>query len=141
MLALSWKQPFASAMLYGKIETRTWETSYRGLVLICSSKVAYDQATVQRICGPDLFYKMCVAMNLTPNFHTIDFHGYAIALGTLIDCRQMVKEDEEKTFVRYRPDLYCHVYEDVKAIHPFPWRGTQGWKEVDAETKNKIILK
>jgi len=27
ILALSWKQPFATAMLYGKIETRVWNTT------------------------------------------------------------------------------------------------------------------
>ena len=40
--ALSWKQPYASLMLKGKIETRSWPTNYRGLVLICASKAPYS---------------------------------------------------------------------------------------------------
>jgi Fe-S cluster biosynthesis and repair protein YggX len=116
-------------MLYGKIETRVWSTPYRGKVLICTSKLAYDQETVKRICGEDLFFKMCVAMNKDSG--SLDLNGYAIAIGRLVDCRPMEKEDEEKAFVNYRPDLYSHIYEDVKAIKPFPWKGTQGWKTVD----------
>lgn len=33
--ALSWKEPYATLMLHGKVETRTWPTDYRGLVLNC----------------------------------------------------------------------------------------------------------
>lgn len=39
--ALSTKQPYASLMLHGKVETRTWDSKYLGWVLICASKQAY----------------------------------------------------------------------------------------------------
>src|SRR5690606_24193687 len=109
ILALSWKQPFGTAMLYGKIETRTWYTDYRGLVLICTSKQPYNEEIVKLISGEDLFVKMCIAMSKDTG--TLDLNGYAIAIGRLKHCRDMSPEDEEKAFVKYRPDLYSHIYE------------------------------
>jgi hypothetical protein len=50
----------------------------------------------------------------------------------------MTPDDEDKCFVRYHPDLFCHVYEGVEAIEPIPWKGTQGWKEVSEEFKQLI---
>lgn len=138
MLALSWKQPFGMAMLHGKIETRSWNTNYRGPVLICTSKKAYDLATVKRISGEKLFIDMCLKMD--NDTATIDLNGYAIAIGNLVDCRPMTPEDEAETFVKYSEGLYCHVYADVKPIRPFLWKGTRGWKTVDPETVKQIQL-
>lgn len=136
MLALSWKQPFGTAMLHGKIETRSWNTNYRGPVLICTSKRRYEWEAVKRISGEDLLDQMIGSMNSLTG--TADMNGYAIAVGNLIDCRPMVKEDEAKTFVQFREGLYCHVYADVRPIKPFPWKGSQGWKTVDPEIVKNI---
>lgn len=51
--ALSWKEPFASLMLLGKIETRVWDTKYRGLVLICASKQIYTADEIRHISGDE----------------------------------------------------------------------------------------
>jgi len=133
--ALWWKQPFGSLMLHDKIETRTWYTSYRGLVLICTSKASYSQQTVESISGPVQFKRL---INELKNDETLDFEGYAIAVGRLVDCRPMVKADEDKTFVAYNPDLYCHIYEDVTPIKPFEIKGCQGWKKLEADIWDKI---
>jgi hypothetical protein len=69
-----------------------------------------------------------------------NYEGKAIAIGRLTDCRPMKLEDEDKCFVQYCPDLFCHIYENVQAIKPFPWKGSQGWKEVSIEIKNQIII-
>lgn len=135
MRALSWKQPFAAAMLIGKIETRTWPTSYRGQVLICSSQKAYSVDMVVAISGWIKTNNLCNLMASQPTnvfdiTKTVDLNGYAIAVGNLVDCRPMTPEDEATTFVKYHPDLWCHVYEDVKPIIPFKWIGSQGWREV-----------
>lgn len=52
--ALWWREPYASLMLQGKVETRTWNTNYRGLVLICASIKPYDDADILRI----VFYRL-----------------------------------------------------------------------------------
>lgn len=136
LLALSWKQPFATAMLYGKIETRTWNTNVRGWVLICTSLKAYSEDIEHKLCGTDLYYKMLRAMNKDSG--TLDLNGYGIAIGRLVDSRKMKPEDADKCFVKWREDLYCHVYEDVRQIKPIIWKGTQGWKEVTEDIKRTI---
>jgi len=120
--ALSWKEPFASLMLHGKIEPRTWKTNYRGLVLICTSQKPYSYREVERIAGK-IQNERILEISASINF----IYGYAIATGRLIDCRPMQPEDENKCFVKYNPELYCHVYENVKAIRPFAWKGKRGW--------------
>jgi len=64
--------------------------------------------------------------------------GNAIAIGRLVNCRPMNPEDEDKCFVQYHPDLYCHIYENVKAIKPFPWKGMQGWTILTSEQIRQI---
>lgn len=137
LMALSWKQPYAELMLHGKIETRTWNTNYRGWVLICASQKGYHTEQLRNISGG-------YQLNRMGQYLAIENPGYeskAIAIGYLSDCRQMKPEDEDKCFVQYYPDLFCHIYESVQAIEPFPWKGSQGWKEVAPEIKNQIKSK
>ena len=134
-MALSWREPFASLMLKGKIETRTWPTKYRGLVLICASKMPYSLNALNEICG---FQQLMKVMDFVPNIRFSETNGHAIAIGRLIDCRPMTPDNEDKCLVRYHPDLFCHVYEDVLPIRPIPWKGTQGWKEVSEDFKQLI---
>lgn len=139
MMALSWKQPFGTAMLHGKVETRTWWASYQGLVLICTSKRPYDLETVRKICGGDrLFFAMCQQMKSDTS--TLDLNGYAIGIGRLVSCSRMEIRHEEKSFVKHQAGLFCHFYEDVRPIKPFEWKGSVGWKKVDEATIKKIEL-
>jgi hypothetical protein len=140
--ALSWKEPYASMMLHGKIETRSWKTDYRGLVLICTSKKRYTPEQILNISGYirtinmawKLFHVGSFAFVFDNNFKL----GYAIAIGRLINCRPMEWEDEDKAFVTSHARLWCHIYEDVTAIEPIPWKGKQGWGKVSQEIINQI---
>lgn len=147
MRALSWKEPYASLMLHNKIETRTWPTKYRGLVLICASKVPYTTNQVIAVSGLH-------QVNRNFPFSISDytpFSGKAIAVGELVNCRKMDPEDEDKCFVEYRQTmnstgiyesaLWCHVYKDVRPLaFCIPWKGCQGWKKLSEEEIDKIIL-
>ena len=124
--ALSWKEPFASLMLHGKIETRTWSTNYRGRVLICASKAPYNMKNRLAIMGFSNHMKV-------KNMGLKLFSGQAIAVGDLVDCRPMTRDDEAATFVKYKDGLYCHVYENVRAIEPIPIKGQQGWKKLPSD--------
>lgn len=137
VMALSWKEPFATLMLHGKIETRRWNTNYRGLVLICASKTPYAEKVVRNICGDRLVNRI---KELFDRLNICLSHGQAIAVGRLVDSRYMTPEDEDQCFVEYHADLYCHVYEDVRKIKPFPWKGCQGWKKVDQSIIDQIIF-
>lgn len=132
--ALSWKQPYASAMLHGKIETRSWSTNYRGWVLICTSKQAYSIPAAKGISGKHL-QRMVKQIDYAGVENTIDLNGYAIGIGKLVDCHKMHKTDAGKCYVTYNPDLYCHVYEHVQPIHPFKWKGTQGWSTLNFDQR------
>jgi hypothetical protein len=135
--ALSWKEPFATLMLHGKIETRTWPTHYRGLVLICASKVGYSSSAVYRICGKRVWDRLI--SNISFGIMDMKYgHGNAIAIGRLVDCRPMEPEDEDACFVQYHPDLYCHIYEDVQRIEAFPWKGKQGWSTLKDADRFRI---
>lgn len=132
--ALSWKEPFGSLMLHDKIETRVWPTKYRGKVLICTSKMAYSINAVNSIAGTKQSKRIAYLIKSRFRF------GMAIAIGDLIDCRRMKSEDEDKCFVQFNPELWCHVYANVKKIQPFPWKGSQGWRTLTPEIKSKIII-
>ena len=137
MRALSWKNPFAYLMLKGKIETRTWSTEYRGLVLICASQKSYPFPELIDISGLSQFLKLTdtlAGLNLDKS------NGHAIAIGRLVDCRPMVSGDEEACFVRYREGLFCHIYENVRPIEPIPWKGSQGWRNVPEEIIKQIKI-
>jgi len=135
--ALSWIQPYGAMMLFGKIETRTWNTKYRGWVLLCASKKVYSHDQVLSISGEkntDIITRNWIDSGFAGNTKS----GMAFAIGNLVDCRPMQKEDEEKCMVMYRPGLWCHVYDQVEQIVPFEWKGSQGWKILDENQKSLI---
>lgn len=154
--ALSWKQPYASLMLLGKIETRTWHTAYRGLVLICASKIPYPENMVMDISGISETQRIFTSLN---DAGIKEPTGMAIAIGRLVHCRPMTKQDEKDCYVQYfepwteqkenkrgfiihrEKRLYCHIYEDVRAIVPFEWKGTQGFQTLNYSTISKIRYK
>jgi len=140
MKALSWKEPYGSMMLHGKIETRTWKTNVRGPILICCSKKAYTGFQVADISGSFQLIKINLKLfgEAAPTTRSKDLwignSGLAIAIGILTDCVPMQPDDETDTFVRYYPDLWCHVYEDVIALpKPFHVQGQMGFFNVPDE--------
>ena len=141
VMALSWKQPFAELMLHEKMETRTWHTKYRGWVLICASKQGYNFNQVHAIAGDKQIVRITDFLGRN-NDHWLQHYrsGIAIAIGKLVDCRKMKKEDEDKCFVSYTPNLFCHLYENVKEISPLAWKGCQGWKQLSENDKLSIIV-
>jgi len=131
--SLSWKEPFATLMLYGKVETRPWATKYRGLVLICASKKPYTSEEVRQLAGEVQHSRIMEGMD------GIKTHeGHAIAVGELNDCRLMYPVDANKCFIEYNPDLNCHIYRNVRPIEPFPYKGAQGWRKLDSSIWEQI---
>lgn len=144
--ALSWKQPWASLMLppHNKIETRTWPTRYRGLVLICASKKGYPWDATARIAGPENWERILDMLDenqlsfRTNRGYFDGTQGHAIAVGNLVDCRPMTPADEQKCFVQYWQGLWCHIYADVTPIEPFPFKGSLGFRNLSQEDINLI---
>lgn len=135
---LSLKQPYASLMLYGKIETRVWSTSYRGLVLICSSQFPYTDVDIRNISGAyakDVYSKL---------FRVKQPCGYAIAVGRLVRVEQLNGSlDYPSTYVevkRSERKLYGHYIDSVQKVVPFPVKGKQGYFDLNEEVIEQIVL-
>ncbi len=125
MKALWLKQPYATLMLHGKIETRTRNTNVRGDILLCSTKTPYSLSQQQEISGihqSERIHSMLGLENL-PN-------SVAIGIGTLVDSRKMQPEDADNCFVEYSDHRWCWVFENIHAVKPFFLKGKQGWKEM-----------
>ena len=50
----------------------------------------------------------------------------------------MLPEDEDKCFVDYNPNLYCHIYKNVREIEPFEIKGQMGWMNINEKIIDKI---
>lgn len=146
--SLAWCQPFGTAMLHGKIETRKYNTKVRGPVLIYTTKKPYDLSTLYDICYG---YQIDSLEDIQKQYATHNLNGYAIAVGNLVKSVPMQKQDSIWTFIKYHPSLWCWHFEDVKLIEPFKYEvklphsekmvsaGGQGWGWVPEELMNKII--
>lgn len=108
MKALSVRQPWASmiAQAWKTIETRTWATSYRGPLLIVSSK--------------------------TPR---IEPAGCALCICNLVDCRPMREGDAPAAQCSWAEGLFSWVLADIRRIEPFPVKGKLGLYEVDYQVE------
>ncbi len=135
MLALTWKQPYASLMLHGKVETRTWNTKVRDNILICVAKKSYSSEEIIQMCGVD----NCLRISHLLKGEEEYYNGQAIAVGTLVNTAKLesglIWND---TFIKYQPNLFCHFYRNVRPIVPFDWKGSQGWRKVPKEIVDQI---
>jgi len=103
--ALSVKQPWASLIAGGRktIETRKWYTSYRGPLVICSSKSPADQ-------GPA---------------------GVTMCVVTLGGCRRMKSEDEDLACCRVYDGAWSWLVYVTCHLKPVPVRGQLGIFNLD----------
>ncbi len=83
------------------IETRTWSTSWRGLLLICVAKSSPSR-----------------------------FAGLAIAVVELADCREMIQADEPHACCEIYPDAKAWVLRNVRPIIPFRPVGVKCWQRL-----------
>ena len=123
MNAISLWQPWASAMASGvkTIETRSWPTTHRGDLVICSAKrkpSAYE-------CGDDETYRAAMQMP----------YGCAVCVVEMYDCwptdrinnlRQPISE-AERDLGDYTPGRYGWLTRNCRALKtPVPILGRQG---------------
>ena len=110
---LSVKQPWVNMIFNGKktIETRTWETSHRGTILICSSQKP-----------------------------KIEPFGHAVGLVRIVECRPMVEDDVPAACCKIYPKAFSWPLIDiVKLKEPFPIKGMLRMFSLDSEIINKIL--
>ena len=121
---LSIRQPYAAQICLGRktIETRGYVTSYRGPILICSTK---------RPISPD---------HQPPTF----LNGYALALVTLADCRPLESRDRRGACLNWdqgREDgRFAWILKDpIPLLRPFPIRGRQGLFKLSIDERRQLL--
>lgn len=112
MRCLTLKEPWATLVREGKktIETRTWRTSYRGPILITTSKMPRT-----------------------------GFAGMAIAVVDVLDCRIMTLEDEPAACCAIYPRAQAWLLGNVRPIVPFATQGARGLF-VDESVDSRIVF-
>ncbi len=143
MKAISLWQPWASAMARGvkTIETRHWETKYRGPLAIHAAKK--HDAEVRDAIETLLPLAKFLEEELP--------YGAVIATCRLVDCVQMkpyrlgrlgllpdqykgMLTDLESAFGNYEDSRWAWITEDMIALPtPIPFRGAQGFFDVPGE--------
>lgn len=105
MKAISVRQPFAEFINGGQktIELRSWQTDYRGDIVICSSKTGD---------------KTWLAIN---NEYHLCPMGTTICKAKLIDCRPAIKDDALNAYCHaddITDDIWAWVLDDVVDLIP-----------------------
>ena len=118
MKAISVKQPYASMIANGikTIETRRWNTRYRGDLLIVSSA--------------------------RPDFKDPEMPvSRALAVVTLADCRIMTEDDQRAACCEIYPKAKAWVLTNIRRIKPFYVKGSQGFYDsVEYELSQTNVL-
>lgn len=125
MKALTLWEPFASCIAFGvkKIETRTYKTNYRGVLLIHAGKRAVDDYGMSLLSLLEKDYKQKITVN----------RGHIVARVNLVDCVQMTQDyiDKqtplEKGLGGWYVGNWAWVLDEVVQITPIPATGAQGF--------------
>jgi len=99
MKVLSIQEPYASMILNGKktIETRTWKTKYRGKILLHASSKPKSEIS-----------------------------GKIFAIANIVDCKDMIKEDEKKACCKIYKNACSWFLEDVRPTALLEVNGSLG---------------
>ena len=126
MKALSIKQPWAEMIRRGmkKIEVRSWQTSYRGDLLICSSAKPDNWLTML----PNVIHPTRGVWCDAPDPDNSDFEyfykfGHALFIAELYDIKPMTAEHETDACCESSPGYYSWMLRNVRPIQPFPVKG------------------
>lgn len=145
MKAITLWQPWASLIQWGekRYETRSWPTSYRGLLAIHAGK----QADTQKLLDCNSFYREAFARHGIP-FNPPLPAGAVLCLVQLVDCcptenvtRNALPgfgiSQKEQQFGDYSSGRFAWKLENVRVLDsPIQYRGAQGlWDwPVDVES-------
>lgn len=157
MKAISLWQPWASLIALGvkRVETRSWATSYRGLVAVHAAK-RWTKAEREACDGIEAELQALARCAERPpglgagvvfvaELAAAPPLGAVVAVAKLAACEQMTtaliafardKNPEELVVGNWQPGRWAWVLEDVRPlVKPMPLRGRQGlWELSDDES-------
>lgn len=153
MKCLSLWQPWATLMAIGakQIETRSWETLYRGPLLIHAAKkwnadlseLCYENPHIYKALASDGELKRRLPMSdaevETGKLPKILPLGCIVAIVDLIDCRRVGSwvpdvSDQEIAFGDYTPGRFAWITKNLRRLpEPIPYRGAQGLFDIPDE--------
>jgi hypothetical protein len=121
--ALSLWQPWAQLIVAGrkKIETRHWETKYRGPLAIHAAKK--DGAPIR-----DFAQGFGYDNKSLPR-------GVIVCTVQLVDClpaglallrSEQARTEEKLGYGDFAEGRFCWIFDDIQPIEPIAWRGEQG---------------
>lgn len=145
-------QPYAEMMLHGKIETRWIRAGTKppfplGPYLLYACKTEYPLQTLSQIAGEKQYKRITGIINGLKLIR-----GAALCTGDLVKIIYIVPGMEDETFVRYQGPMEFVskrgtptkkvrvglIFENVRRIKPFPFKGKQGVGILSAEDRAKI---
>ena len=120
MKAISVRQPFANDICFGEktIELRTWQTAYRGELIICSSRAGVKTWLLK----DGVYYQAPM--------------GATICKVNLVDCRPATKADADDAYCNpedITDGMWAWVLEDVVDLEPKPVKGKLNFFDVPDE--------
>src|SRR5687767_10873250 len=152
MRTLGLYQPYAEMMLHGKIETRWIRAGTKppfplGPYMLYACKSDYPLTTLSQIAGEKQYKRITETIN---GLQLI--RGAALCTGDLVKIIYIIPGMDDQTFVRYQgPMEYKNkagnivkrvrvglIFENVRRITPFPFKGKQGVGILSAEDRKKI---
>lgn len=115
MKVLTIQEPYATFIMQGmkKIETRSWQTKYRGLIYIHAGK---SKKLLKEITNPDI-------LNLLKNINLN--YGNIICKANLIDCVPMTpkfisriknQNNNEYLLGKYKEKRYAWILDDIQTL-------------------------
>lgn len=109
MKVLSIKEPYASLILNGKktIETRTWKTKHRGLILLHASQNPKSKIS-----------------------------GNIFAMAKIVDCKPMIKDDERFACCGVYPRAYSWFLDEIKPTILKKFKGKLGLWDLNCEIRD-----
>lgn len=146
MKLISLWEPWATLMAIGakRIETRSWQTSYRGWLAIHASKNGLAKAQLRECLSDPFFAAALNGVDLTP--------GHIVAVVELKSCiaTDLLAEHgnsfirggltpQEMAFGDYHPERFGWVTDNLFRLpHPIPYKASQGLCDVQPEALAEI---
>ena len=133
MKALSIQQPWCDLIQnkHKLLEIRSWQTKYRGSLLICSSQKVSSIFKIDKTkTEGEKIYTFDPA---DPDFNDYLHYGKALFVCDLIKIEPFEKTHCEQAWLQYSPGFFAWHFTNIRAIEPFAVKGKLNFFEIENE--------